>query len=93
ESLTNVRKHARATTAKVELRRHDGRVLLTVSDDGVGFAQTARSRSAFPRFGLSTMRERAESVGGTFAVESTPGSGTSVRVELPLTAPGDTLSS
>ena len=84
ESLTNVRKHAKPTTAKVEVRRRDGNVQVTITDDGIGFAQDARSRSAFPRFGLSTMRERAQSIGGTFRVESTPGSGTSVHVEVPL---------
>jgi len=84
ESLTNVRKHARATTARIELHRRDGRLQLTVSDDGIGFAQAGRSRSVFPRFGLSTMRERAESIGGTFSVESSSGAGTTVKVEIPL---------
>lgn len=85
ESLTNVRKHAKATTARIDLRRRDGKLLLVVSDDGVGLTSpSTRSRGAFPRFGLSTMRERAESVGGTFAIESTPGAGTAVRVEIPI---------
>ncbi len=84
ESLTNVRKHARATTARIQVRRQDGRLFVTVSDDGVGLAQTGRSRSVFPRFGLSTMRERAESIGGTFTIESPPGRGTVVNVEVPL---------
>lgn len=84
ESLANVRKHAKATTAAVDVRIRDGKLLLTVSDNGVGFDQALRSRSIFPRFGLSTMRERAESIGATFSIESTPGAGTSVRVEIPL---------
>lgn len=84
ESLTNVRKHSKATTAGVEIRRRNGRLHLVVSDNGVGFAQVTRSRSFFPRFGLATMRERAESIGGTFTVEGTPGAGTVVRVEIPL---------
>ena len=84
ESLTNVRKHARAKTATIEVRRRDDRLLITVRDDGAGFAQAGLSRSVFPRFGLSTMRERAESIGGTFAIESTPGGGTIVNVEVPL---------
>jgi len=84
ESLTNVRKHARATTATIEVRRHNGKLRITVSDDGAGFAQAGLSRSVFPRFGLSTMRERAESIGGTFAIESKPGGGTVVNVEVPL---------
>jgi signal transduction histidine kinase len=84
ESLTNVRKHSRATTATVDVRNRDGKLLLTVIDNGAGFSQAIRSRSVFPRFGLSTMRERAESIGATFSVESTPGAGTIVRVEIPL---------
>lgn len=84
ESLTNVRKHARATTATVEVRHSGGRLLLVISDNGIGFTQATRSRSVFPRFGLSTMNERAQSIGATFSIDSTPGAGTSVRVEVPL---------
>jgi signal transduction histidine kinase len=84
ESLTNVRKHARATKVRVEVRRREGTLLLAISDDGVGFAQGVRSRSVFPRFGLSTMKERSESIGAAFSIESTPGAGTRVRVEVPL---------
>src|SRR5205807_9405778 len=57
ESLTNVRKHSRATTASVDVRRFDGKLRLAVTDNGVGFAQGTLSRGVFPRFGLSTMRE------------------------------------
>jgi len=84
ESLTNVRKHSRATTASVDVRRHDGMLRLAVTDNGVGFAQGTLSRSVFPRFGLSTMRERAQSIGATFTIESTPGGGTTVSVEIPM---------
>jgi signal transduction histidine kinase len=86
ESLTNVRKHSRATSASVDVRGLDGKLCLVVTDNGVGFSQGALSRGVFPRFGLSTMRERAESIGGTFTIESTPGGGTSVRVEIPPSA-------
>src|SRR3954470_9618055 len=90
ESLTNVRKHAKATAASVEVRRSDGKLLLTVRDDGVGIAQAGRSRSVFPRFGLATMRERVESIGGTFAINSPAGAGPIVTAETPLPA-GDSL--
>ncbi|HEV7484375.1 MAG TPA: GAF domain-containing sensor histidine kinase [Thermoanaerobaculia bacterium] len=86
ESLANVRKHSRATSASVDVHRRDGKLQLAVTDNGIGFSQGAPSRGVFPRFGLSTMRERAESIGGTFEIESTPGGGTSVRVEIPLAA-------
>ena len=84
ESLTNVRKHARATTAKIEVQRRPGKLLITVTDDGVGFAPAAGSPSVFPSFGLTTMRERAQSIGAALSVESLPTAGTAVRVELPL---------
>jgi len=84
ESLTNIRKHAKATNAIIDVRRSDGKLTMTISDDGIGFNPAARVRSEFPRFGLSTMRERAESIGATLTVESAPGEGTRVRLEAPL---------
>lgn len=86
ESLTNVRKHAKATKATIEVRRQPGKLLITVSDDGVGFADAAASPRIFPSFGLTTMRERAESIGAKLSVETFPRAGTSVRLELPLVA-------
>ena len=84
ESLTNVRKHAKATRARVEIARDGERLVTTIEDDGAGFNAAARARGEFPQFGLSTMRERAESIGGTLTIDSTPGAGTRVRFELPL---------
>ena len=84
EALTNVRKHAKASRASVSLVRNGNRIIATVIDDGAGFDPGTKTRGEFPRFGLSTMRERAESVGGTVTVESTRGSGTVVRLELPF---------
>ena len=83
EALTNVRKHARASHAQVDLRREDSHIVTVIADDGVGFNASARSRGEFPQFGLSTMRERAESIGGTLTIDSTPGSGTTVTFLLP----------
>ncbi|GEM_PF-302736 len=84
ESLANVRKHARATTASIDLRSRNGHVVLTVIDDGVGVEHASKTPAVFPRFGVTTMRERAESIGGTFTIDSQPGRGTSVRVEIPI---------
>jgi signal transduction histidine kinase len=84
EALTNVRKHAKASHARVELRRDGHDLVTTIIDDGLGFSAAARSRSQFPQFGLSTMRERAESIGGTLTIDSKPGEGTKVRFTLPL---------
>jgi signal transduction histidine kinase len=84
EALTNVRKHAKASHARVEIRREGSVLVATIADDGVGFSAGARARGEFPQFGLSTMRERAESIGGTLVIDSVPGRGTTVRFELPI---------
>ncbi len=83
EALTNVRKHARAKCVRVRFEANDQQVLVAVEDDGCGFdvAQPRREH-----FGLQTMRERAESVGGTFEVNSERGRGTRIRVRLPYPA-------
>lgn len=83
ESLANVRKHAKATKASLEVRKRDGKLSITVSDDGIGLPDAPR-KTDFPRFGLSTMRERAESIRGTFSIESSRGGGTVVHAEIPL---------
>jgi len=84
EALTNVRKHARATSVRVDIRRRDDDIIVVIGDDGVGFNLAARTRSENPRFGLTTMRERAESAGGRLSIESTPGRGTTVTFSMPL---------
>ena len=84
ESLANVRKHARATTATVDVRRRAGQLVVTISDDGVGFNPAARVRSDFPRFGLPTMQERAATIGGNLEIDSAPGRGTTIRLSVPL---------
>ena len=84
EALSNVRKHASAASVSVMFDQSNNDLEVVVVDDGHGF-DPARTRSAgWPRFGLQTMRERAESVGGSFAVESSPGHGTRVVVRVPL---------
>jgi signal transduction histidine kinase len=89
ESLANVRKHSGASRVDVSVEEADGRLRLSVEDNGAGFNPAAPGRSEFPRFGLSTMRERAESMGGTLQLDSTPGQGTRVTVELPLQTSSD----
>lgn len=84
EALTNVRKHAKASHAQVEITRENGRLVTLIADDGLGFNADAIARGEFPQFGLSTMRERAASIGGTLTIESRPGAGTRVRFELPI---------
>jgi signal transduction histidine kinase len=83
EALTNVRKHAGAARAWVRLRPADGALAVEIEDDGAGFDPDGLGRTAFPRFGLATMRERAEAAGGSFEVDAAPGRGTRVRVRIP----------
>jgi PAS domain S-box-containing protein len=86
EALTNVRKHARASTVRVVLD-HPGRaVRLQVTDDGRGFEPDEATRSNGPgeRVGLSGMRERLSLLGGRFEAHSELGSGTTVTAEVEL---------
>jgi signal transduction histidine kinase len=84
ESLTNVRKHASATRANVQFALRSGALHVNIVDDGKGFIPTVRARAGWPKFGLQTMRERAESVGGTFELKSDLGKGTRVAVQIPV---------
>jgi signal transduction histidine kinase len=82
EALSNVRKHADARRAWVRLRPAGTGVEVVIEDDGVGFDPDRLRRTDLPRFGLATMRERAEAVGGTFGITAVPGQGTRVTVHL-----------
>ncbi|HEX5838859.1 MAG TPA: GAF domain-containing protein [Anaerolineales bacterium] len=81
EALTNVIRHAQASRVDVVLERRDGSLLVIVEDDGIGFdADLARESS---HLGLLGMEERTEMLGGTLTVESQPGKGTTLFVEVP----------
>lgn len=84
EALHNVRKHSESTTAQVRLWREAEDLLVAIQDDGTGFDPVAPPADGRRHFGLATMRERAESVGGTLGIQSAPGTGTQVRLRLPL---------
>ncbi len=85
EALANVRQHARARRARVCIETsEDGGLRVSVRDDGLGFDPAIGVDDGRQRFGLVTMRERAESVDGWLEVTSSPGAGTTVTVELPL---------
>jgi signal transduction histidine kinase len=79
EALTNIRKHSGATIVRIGLSYLDGMVALSVADDGRGFDPGEDACG----FGLSGMRGRATEVGGAMTVDSAPGRGTTVRVEVP----------
>jgi signal transduction histidine kinase len=84
EALTNARKHSRARSVCVTLAAQDRCARVTVQDDGCGFDPGAAHDDSAGRVGLRVMRERAEEIGGTLAVESAPGEGTRVVVMVPL---------
>lgn len=86
EALSNVRRHAEASSVAVALRETDGVLEVSVRDDGIGFDPATAAGSG--RFGLKTMRERAQSVGGTLEVRSAPGSGTTVLATVPARGVG-----
>lgn len=85
ESLTNVARHARASRVTVTIQKLQLFIRMEIKDNGKSF-NTDRILHAKKtrRLGVLGMRERAEMVGGTFCVESAPGHGTTVRVEIPI---------
>ncbi|MFH8255715.1 sensor histidine kinase [Streptomyces roseolus] len=83
-ALGNTVRHASASRAEITLSFMDASVTLDVVDDGRGFDPASVRPSSDGGFGLPAMRSRAESLGGTFTVESGPGQGTAVAVSLPL---------
>ena len=83
EALNNIVKHARASHVKVTLSNNKEEVVLNISDDGIGFDP----QGEFPgHLGMHTMRERAEKMGGRFLLNSIPGSGTDIQVQVPAHA-------
>jgi len=82
EAMTNVVRHAHATRVDILAERDGDRVLVMVEDDGVGFDPEAIRSSE--HLGLLGLRERAEALGGTLTLESAPGAGTTVVVEVPV---------
>ena len=80
DALTNIARHARARRASVRAWREHERLVLQVEDDGVGFDPNIRAEG----LGLRNMRQRAFSAGGWLVVDSAPGKGSRVRVELPV---------
>jgi signal transduction histidine kinase len=78
EALTNVAKYSQATRASIQIGREDGRLLVEVSDDGVGGADPAQGT------GLRGLTDRVAALDGTLEVDSAPGSGTTIRAAIPI---------
>ncbi len=86
EALTNVAKHARASQAEVSIQKLPDTVCMKIKDNGKSFqVQRVLRAKKNKRLGLIGMRERLEMVGGSFAVESAPGQGTTIRAQIPFT--------
>jgi signal transduction histidine kinase len=88
ESMTNVRKHAKATAVEVNLTFGESAAELDVRDNGIGFKPKIsgdgdKSVKKRDTFGLISMRERARGLGGTFEVQSQRGKGTLVKIVIP----------
>ncbi|MDV7391145.1 sensor histidine kinase, partial [Arthrospira platensis SPKY1] len=85
EGLNNVARHAQATAVWLTAAVENGRVLLTLRDDGRGFDPQQTLPAG--HYGLLGLRERARLAGGQFSVESRPGAGTTLRLSLPIQEP------
>ncbi len=90
EAITNVARHAHANHVAVCFQDQGDVIRMEITDDGHGFEVegTSKPKKKSNRLGLLGMRERVEMVGGTFCVESAPGTGTTVRVEVPVASNG-----
>jgi two-component system, NarL family, sensor kinase len=83
EALNNVKKHALAKEAAIFMEVKSSQVILTVYDNGCGFEIDPENNGKWS-IGLSSMKERAELIGGQFAIESSLGKGTKISIALPL---------
>lgn len=84
EALQNVKKHSHATEVKMKLRCHANSLQVSVEDNGIGFDVTEQLSEQVEHFGLTSMRERSQLIGGELEIDSAPGKGTRVELTVPL---------
>jgi signal transduction histidine kinase len=86
EALGNIEKHSRASHVNIELSRRNSHLRACIRDNGRGFDPLAprRNKRQRPGMGLVDMKERSAFVGGTYQLQSAPGTGTEILVEVPL---------
>jgi ligand-binding sensor domain-containing protein/signal transduction histidine kinase len=84
EAFANVVRHAKAAHAMIDLRYHPNELTLTIADNGIGFDATDTTLPAKGHFGLQGMQERAKQIGGELSMKSSPESGTTVTLTVPL---------
>jgi len=89
EALNNIRKHAEAKHVKIALSFEQKMVCVLVQDDGKGFNMMLGQNSVKTRFGLDIMRERAAEIDGTLKIESAPGKGCRITLNVPIANGGD----
>jgi signal transduction histidine kinase len=80
EALTNIVRHAHATRVDVVLTVREGKLIVIIEDDGIGFDPEAASAGS--HLGLFGMRERAEMIDARLMIESSPGNGTTIMMEV-----------
>ena len=86
EALTNVRKHSQATRLSIIITTRDDKLDINFKDNGIGFNVEKTLRRTTGHFGLVSMQERAQLIGGQVTVTSTPGQGTHLHGVFPLRA-------
>ncbi len=84
EALTNVRKHAQATKVTIELTEKSGDMVLTISDNGIGFVKEKVEKIGKKHFGLSIMEERAGLIGGNLTIFPNQPAGTTICLTIPI---------
>jgi signal transduction histidine kinase len=86
EWLNNTIKHSHASTARFQVRKDDGMLRMTLEDDGVGFDYDTVLNRSSSGLGLANLRERVRLLGGTLKIETAPGKGTRLAVDIPRKA-------
>jgi len=84
EALSNIRKHAKATHALVKVAKSESEVTLVIEDNGKGFDVNTLEQDDSSKFGIRTIKERAESIYSRLDIESNPQHGTRVTLSIPL---------
>ena len=81
ECLSNVVKHAKAESAKLELQREQNKIVMTLQDNGIGFDFFSKFKN-LKSLGLKTIKERVNYINGILRVESSPGNGSKFKIEI-----------
>jgi PAS domain S-box-containing protein len=80
EIFTNITRHSRANDIEINLKSHEQKILFTILDDGIGFDTSLTAKN--PSLGILSMKERALSIGAELSIESEPGKGTIIRLQI-----------